>query len=52
MTMPAELPPPTATARWTGARIAGWALMGFWVLCGIAIIAYFVAGYDAEFVAR
>lgn len=47
-----ELPPPPVATKWNGARVAGYAFTGFWILCGLATIIYFINGYDAEFIAH
>ncbi len=40
-------PPPPARV-WTRQRILGTALMGFWVLCGVGLVAYLVSAWNPE----
>jgi len=44
-------PPPPARV-WTRQRILGTAVMGFWVLCGIGLVAYLVSAWDPELYAK
>ena len=44
-------PPPPARV-WTRQRILGTAVMGFWVLCGIGLVAYLVSAWDPELYAN
>ena len=46
------LPPPPTARPWTAARIAGVALMGFWIAGGLALIAFIASSYDGDFYAR
>ena len=46
-----QRPPPLARP-WTRARIAGHALVGFWILVGIGFVAYLAGAWDSELVAR
>ncbi|PTW57554.1 amino acid ABC transporter membrane protein 2 (PAAT family) [Breoghania corrubedonensis] len=50
----AEAPPaPVKTARpWTFTRIAGYALMGFWIAMGLGLVAFLVSSFDPEFMAK
>nr|WP_319771886.1 ABC transporter permease [Breoghania sp.] len=47
----ADMPPPEVkTARpWTFLRIVGYALMAFWILGGLGVIAFLYNSYDQEF---
>ena len=45
-------PPPDVKRAWTGARVAGWALMGIWIAAGVSMVLHLVAAYDADFYAR
>ncbi|APH72051.1 ABC transporter permease [Aquibium oceanicum] len=40
-------PPPPARV-WTRQRILGTALMGFWVLCGVGLVAYLVSAWNPD----
>ncbi len=44
--------PPPPTRRWTGLRIAGWMLMGLWILAGLGAAWVLVSGFDAEVFGR
>ena len=46
-----ERPPPAARG-WSRARVLGYALVGFWILFGLGIVAYLVFAWNAEFFAR
>ncbi len=46
-----EAPPPPPR-KWTSARVAGYVFSIFWIACAVSCVAYFAAGYDAEFVSR
>jgi polar amino acid transport system permease protein len=46
-------PPPAELARpWSGARMAGLAIMALWLLVGVGIILYLVAEWDPEKIDR
>ncbi|MEM6667299.1 MAG: ABC transporter permease [Pseudomonadota bacterium] len=47
-----DLAPPPPARRWTGQRIAGHLLLAFWAGCALAVITYFIVGYDAAFFSR
>ena len=47
--MKAPAPPPP---RWTGTRITGTILMGFWIAGGLALILFLATSFDPEFNAR
>ena len=53
-TTASEAPPtPAKTARpWTFTRIAGYALMGFWILVGLGLVAYLATAFDPEFMVK
>lgn len=40
--------PPATPRRWTGARVAGWALLGLWIVAGIGLAAYLIAAWNPE----
>lgn len=44
---PQPAPPATAT-QWTPARIAGAALLGLWILAGIALVAWLAGAWDID----
>lgn len=45
--------PETARPRpWTFTRIAGYALMGFWLLAAIGLVAYLANAYNAQFMSK
>ncbi len=44
--------PPPPARRWTGLRIAGWMLMGLWILAGLGAAWVLVSGFDAEVFGR
>ncbi|MDP2120618.1 MAG: ABC transporter permease [Hoeflea sp.] len=44
---PQPAPPVTAT-QWTPARIAGAALLGLWILAGIALVAWLAGAWDID----
>lgn len=46
-----DRPPPLARG-WPRARILGYALVGFWILFGLGILAYLVFAWNAEFFAK
>ncbi len=46
-----EAPPPVAR-RWTGARIAGHALVALWALLGLGLVAFLITGWNPELMAR
>jgi polar amino acid transport system permease protein len=49
----AAAPPPPAQARgWTGARVAGMALLALWTALGVGIVALLWFGHDQEMVDR
>ncbi|TGQ72629.1 ABC transporter permease [Mesorhizobium sp. M00.F.Ca.ET.186.01.1.1] len=50
-TIAVERPPPRARG-WPRARIAGYALVGFWILFGLGIVAYLIFAWNGEFFAR
>ncbi len=45
-------PPAPPKAGWTKARIAGHALMGLWIVAGVALVLFLITSYDAEFYDR
>ncbi|WP_187971458.1 ABC transporter permease [Aquibium microcysteis] len=40
--------PPALPRPWTGERIAGAVLLGFWILCGIGLVVYLTAAWNPE----
>ncbi len=44
--------PPPPVRRWTGLRIAGWILMGLWILAGLGAAWVLWSGFDAEVFGR
>lgn len=44
--------PPLAPRGWSRQRIAGYLLMGMWLLGGTGLIAYLISAYDRELFAR
>lgn len=49
---PAAAGRPPVRRRWSGARLAGVALMALWALLGLGIVGMLAAGYDADKIAR
>ena len=47
-----DAPPPATVVRWSGRRIAGYLLVGFWIALALAIIWNFVASFDPDFIGR
>ncbi|PZO74533.1 MAG: amino acid ABC transporter permease [Mesorhizobium amorphae] len=45
-------PPPPAPRPWTGARIAGVCLVGFWALAGLGFALYMILAFNPELFAR
>lgn len=45
-------PPPDVKRAWTGARVAGWALMAIWIAAAVSMVIHLVTAYDADFVSR
>jgi polar amino acid transport system permease protein len=50
--VPEMPPPPQAKRRWPVSRIAGTALMAFWIIGGILLINSLITGWDAQKIAR
>ncbi|MGB7433694.1 MAG: ABC transporter permease [Ahrensia sp.] len=51
--MVAAMPaPPAAKKRWNASRIAGHALMAFWVGVGVSLVYYLAANWDADTIER
>jgi polar amino acid transport system permease protein len=46
-----ERPPPPARG-WPRQRVAGYALVGFWILAGLGLVTYLVLAWNPEFVAK
>jgi len=44
--------PPAPPRPWTGERITGAVLVGFWLICGIGLVAYLVAAWKPELFER
>ena len=47
-----ERPPPPLPRPWTGARIAGYLLVGLWILAGLGMVWFLVGSWDPEFFAK
>ena len=57
MSLTAEIPevvdrPPPPARRWTGARIAGWIIVGLWIALGLGIVAYLIGAWNPDLVRR
>lgn len=50
--IPQQAPPAPPPRPWTGARIAGTALIGFWVLAGIGLALYLIRAWDPGYVTK
>ena len=47
-----QAPPPGQAKRWSGTRIAGYALMALWAVLGLGFVAYLYGAYDPDLYAR
>ena len=48
--IPPQPAPPATANLWTPSRIAGAALLGFWILAGIALVAWLAGAWDIDMV--
>jgi polar amino acid transport system permease protein len=46
--IPPQPPPPVTAFRWTGLRILGATLLGFWILAGIALVLWLIDAWDID----
>lgn len=46
--IPPQPAPPVEGFRWTGMQVLGAALLGFWILAGIALVAWLIGAWDID----